>query len=237
MCRPASAIAAHDRPETGRKIQIARGLGLEFVLMRFAWTGIGLTALAAGCSEPTAVSTSELAEIVERDGVPFVRHTIPAEILERLSAHRVVIVGETHLIWEHRELMVALVESLHARGFQQLLLEWPHMADWLLADYVTDQPEVGWEPPDWFFRDVLIAIREFNRGLPAAARIRVRAIDVNLDEYGGAADFRGSITRLSRHLEGPGPVDEFLGSPYGTPEAQARALHALRDELDEHVGP
>jgi hypothetical protein len=91
------------------------------------------------------VSTAELEQIVQRDGVPFETQSIPDEILDRLASHRVVLVGETHFLREHREMMVELLRELHARGFRQFLFEWTQVADWLLADFVED----GGLEPDW----------------------------------------------------------------------------------------
>ncbi|NNG16845.1 MAG: hypothetical protein HKM89_10225 [Gemmatimonadales bacterium] len=176
---------------------------------------------------------TDLARVVARDGVPFVLPSIPSTILDRLSAHRVVVVGETHLLREHREMMAELVRELHARGFRQLVLEWPHMVDWLLADFVHDgQLEPGWQPSVVLGGDMITAIRDFNRSLPEAEHIDVRAIDVNLQDYGGAREFRLALRALSRHLPSPGPVGAFLQGTYATPEAQAEELVTLRDELE-----
>jgi len=197
-----------------------------------AATAAALGAMVSGCSGVTEVSTLELEGVVARDGVPFAGQAIPAEFLDRLSPYRVVVVGETHLLVEHRELMAALVQQLHSSGFRQLLLEWPHMVDWLLYDFVNDR---GLEPdwrPNVFLGGVLIAaIREFNSSLPEDQRVQVRAIDVNLEDYGGAATFVEAIQALSRHLPDPGPIAGFLTGGYGTPESQADRIRRLRDEL------
>ena len=194
--------------------------------------GVALGTLVA-CSEVTEVTTTDLEGVVARDGVTFVVQSIPDEVLDRLSQHKLVLVGETHLIWEHQEMMAELVEALHERGFRQLLLEWPHMADWLLTDFVQDtRLEPGWEPPSWFYSALIAAVRDFNRTLPQAERVAVRGIDMNLQEYGGAPDFKGSIRALSHHLPDPGPVAAFLQGNYATPEAQVEVLETLRSELE-----
>ena len=69
----------------------------------------------------TQVSTDELEQIVQRDGVPFKAGSIPDEILDHLAASRVVLVGETHFIGEHTQFMDELLRELHARGFRQYL--------------------------------------------------------------------------------------------------------------------
>jgi len=186
-----------------------------------------------GCSEPTGLPAAELRPAVERDGVAFTAQAIPAPLLDRLAQNRVVVVGETHLIREQGELLGELLRSLHARGFRQLLLEWPHMADWLLADFVEGTGlEPGFVPPlTNVGGSVLTAVRDFNRTLPEADRIHVRAIDVNLDEYGGAPSFRNLLTALSRHLPDPAPVATFLRAAYDSPERQTAALNQLQGGL------
>ena len=195
-------------------------------------SGVALGTLVA-CSQTTEVTTIDLEDVVARDGVPFVVQSIPEAVLDRLSQHKLILVGETHLIWEHQEMMAELVRSLHERGFRQLLLEWPHMADWLLTDFVQDtRLEPDWQPPSWFYSALITAVRDFNRTLPQADRVVVRGIDMNLQEYGGAQDFTGSLRELSQHLTDPGPVAAFLQGNYATPDAQVENLETLRIELE-----
>lgn len=193
----------------------------------------GLIAGLLGCSDLTEVSTADLAPVIQRDGIPFVLPIIPDAVLDRLSANKLVIVGETHLISEHRGMMAAMIRTLHTRGFRQLLLEWPHMADWIVNDWVQDAgrgPE--WTPPTWLYGDLITAIRDFNRSLPLEERFEVRGIDVNLSDYGGASDFKGSMRALAERLADAGPVETFLQGAYDTPERQADRLQTLRSALD-----
>jgi hypothetical protein len=141
------------------------------------------------------------------------------------------VVGETHLIREHQEFMAELVRDLHSRGFRQLLLEFPHMADWLLADFVQDWGLEGWQPPPWSFGLLCTSIRDFNRTLPEEQRIQVRGIDVNLSDYGGLNDFLALIRTLAEHLSDPGPIAAFLSAQHHPPEVHEEALTALRDDL------
>ena len=194
---------------------------------------IACLAAATGCSRTTGLPAADLRPVVERDGVSFTAQAIPAEVLDRLAQNRVVVVGETHLIREQGELLGELLRSLHSRGFRQLLLEWPHMADWLLADYVEGTGlEPAFVPPVTNVGgSVLTAIRDFNRTLPETDRIQVHAIDANLDEYGGAPSFRNLVTALSRHLPDPAPVTAFLSAAYDTPDRQTAALGRLQSGL------
>jgi hypothetical protein len=193
----------------------------------------GLAAILTGCDQ-TEVSTEDLAHVVERDGVPFVVQSIPGTVIDRLAAHQVILVGETHLIREHRELMAELVRTLHAWGFRQLLLEWPHMLDWLLRDFAEDrQLEPNWAPPTWLYGDLLTAIRDFNRLRRPDERVVVRGIDVNLNDYGGAQEFVNSLRALSQHLVALGPLQEFLEGGYRPEKVETlrRQLEANRSLL------
>lgn len=189
---------------------------------------------ATSCSLLPEVSTEELEQIVRRDGVPFDAESIPDEVLDRLASYRVVLVGETHFLREHRELMVELLRELHSRGFRQLLVEWTQVANWLLADLVNDGGlEPDWEPPGDISAGVLArAIRDFNRTLPESERIQIYGIDVTLQDYGGDESFLWSLGRLAQHLPDPGPLSSFPQGNYDTPESQTALLGALQAELN-----
>jgi erythromycin esterase-like protein len=186
------------------------------------------------CSATQPAPSPELNAVVERDAVAFTLPLIPDVILDRLAQNRVVVVGETHMIQEQGALMGELVRGLYDHGFRQLLLEWPHMADWLLADYVEDTGlEPTWTPPTTLVGgSVVTAVRDFNRSLAAGAeKFSVRAIDVNLIEYGGAASFRNILISLSEHLLDRGPINAFISSGYSTPNAQTAAISQLLTAL------
>jgi erythromycin esterase-like protein len=96
-------------------------------------------------------------------------------VIDRLSDYQVIIVGETHLIREQQQFTAALIRALHAEGYRQLLLEWPHLADWVLSEYAVDgvrRPE-WWEPPINMLGDLITTIRNFNLTLPENERIAV----------------------------------------------------------------
>jgi hypothetical protein len=190
--------------------------------------------VATSCSLVPEVSTEELEHIVRRDGVPFAAESIPDEVLDRLASYRVVLVGETHFLREHRELLVELLRELHGRGFRQLLVEWTQVANWLLADFVNEGGlEPDWEPPGDISAGVLArAIRDFNRTLPESERIQIYGIDVTLQDYGGDESFLWSLGRLTQHLTDPGPLSEFPQGEYDTPERQMAQLEALQAELN-----
>lgn len=185
----------------------------------------------------TRVSRSELESVVRRDGVAAPAGSIPGEVLDRLAANRVVVLGELHFLREHRELVAELVRDLHARGFRQYLFEWSQAADWLLADYVGDGGLVpDFTPPHDIGGEALTAIRDFNRTLPEGERIEVHGIDVHLADYGGADGWVPAFGMLADHLPEPGPIADFLAADHNTPEGHTLRLETLRDRLDADRG-
>jgi len=200
--------------------------------LRLTMVGVVVGLTATSCFLSPKVSTKELEQAVQRDGVAFDAGAIPEEVLDRLASHKVVLVGETHFLREHRALMIDLVRELHARGFRQFLYEWSHLADWLLADFVGD----GGLEPDWIpSLDVggamVIAIRDLNRTLPESERIQVHAIDVTVD-YGGGSSFVGVLGSVARHLPHPGPLTAVLEGDYSTPESQEAQIQTLKMALE-----
>lgn len=203
------------------------------------FSAIVYTSLLAGIfacgSSPTGPPESIVAPVVESDGIAFDGQVIPAELIERLAPHRVVVVGETHHLTEHREFMAALVRELHARGFRQLLMELPQMVDWLLVEYVEDGESVppGWQLPAELGHELLAAVRDFNQTVPAGEQVLVRGIDANLDEYGGTDSFLDLFGWYAARLSDPGPITTFLASPYGTPAEQTAAIGGLQSDLED----
>jgi hypothetical protein len=188
--------------------------------------------LILGACSATEVETDDLTVIVERDGIKFSMDSIPDEIIEDLASYRVVLVGETHWIYEQAELMEAILQELHGRGFRQLLLEVPQVMDWLVDDYMNGGELEPWfVPPSGLEGDLIAAVRDFNLALPESSRVRIRGIDVMLDEYGGASDFYALVEHLQDHLTTPGPVSDFLARPYLTSDDQYESIAALSSEL------
>jgi len=180
----------------------------------------------------TEVTTEELVAVVERDAIPFSGDAIPDQVLDQFAAQKLVIIGETHFLSEHRAFLAALVRDLHARGYRQLLMELPQMVDWLLSDYARNGTLLpGWTPPEPLVGGLIEPVRAFNRTLPPDQQFDVRAIDVNLDDYGGASAFRDLLTVLAGHLNPAGPVQEFLDRPYSMPTAQHASLATLSAAL------
>jgi hypothetical protein len=201
-------------------------------ILSFMTTILVVGFFVASCSLLPEVSQEELQQIIQRDGVPFDVQSIPDDILDRFASHRVVVVGETHFLREHRELVVELLRELHARGFRQFLFEWTKAADWLLADFVNDGGlESDWAPPQSIGGDMITAIRDFNRTLPENERIQVHAIDVTLPDYGGGQSFLWSLGALVRHLPDPDPLAAILEGGYDTPENQTALLEAMQAKL------
>jgi hypothetical protein len=170
--------------------------------------------------------------VVSADGIVFDEAAIPAPVLEWASSNRVVVLGETHLLREHWDFVAELLGQLHAKGFRQLLVEQPHMADFWLDDYATGSDRYkGWGiPPQWV--RYFSGLRDLNAGFAPEERIHVRAIDVNEEYYGGADAFRSMLAGFVDHSTSQGPVEAFLEEAYRTPEEQTAALDALAVALD-----
>ncbi len=197
-----------------------------------AAAGLGFLLASAGCSSVAEVAAAELMSVIERDGIPFEELGIPEEVLDQLAGSRVVLIGETHHLREHYAFVTDLLRDLHARGFRQLLVEQPQMADWWLDAYVTGGSfEPDWElPPNWLRK--FAALREFNATLPPAERIHVRAIDVNEAYYGGASAFRNLLAELVSNLPSSGPVSSFMQANYGNEASQVEAIESLATDLE-----
>jgi hypothetical protein len=209
-------------------------------MMRSSWRSTAASVIAivvmavAGCAAAADVTTDELSAVVERDGVAWDSSSVPDGVLGRLGQHRVVLLGETHHLREHWAFVATLMSDLHDDGFRQLLIEAPHMAGWLLDDYVQGGPLVPeWEAPPFYERR-LSAIRAFNETLAPDERIHVRGIDANEEWYGGASDFQLLLGWVVDRLPTPGAVDVSLGGNYpeATSAAQTEAIEALLDSLE-----
>ena len=194
-----------------------------------------LAILLAACSSPTAdVSGAELRNVVERDAIVFEDAAIPAAVIDRLAEHKVVLLGETHHLREHWALVAALMSELHEAGFRQLLIEAPHMAGWLLDDYVQGSPLMpAWEAPPFYERR-LSAIRALNETLSPEDRIHVHGIDANEEWYGGARDFTLLLGWVVDRLPTRGPVDTLLDFDYAEADAstQSEAIDTLLTSLE-----
>jgi hypothetical protein len=206
-------------------------------IMRILVTAMAAVGIVVGgyflWDQITRVSTAELEQVVRRDGVPFDTGSIPDEVLDRLAANRVVMVGEFHFLREHRELIAELLQELHARGFRQYLFEWTQAADWILSDYVNDgglMPD--WTPPHDIGGAALTAIRDFNRTLPANERIQVHGIDVHLPDYGGTDSWVYILGVLANHLPDQGPIAAFLDGDRQAYESHESLLETLQTELE-----
>jgi erythromycin esterase-like protein len=196
------------------------------------------------CSAQPELSREEMVRHVQTKAVALSDLNLSSETLEDLASHRVVVLGETHRLREHWEFLATLVEDLHGLGFRQVLIEAPHMAEWLYDDYVRGGVLVPELELPKFYEDRLAGIRYVNEGLEPGERIRVRAIDVNEEHHGGGQAFRDVLGSLVNILGEPGPVEAFTATPAGSPEEQRESIErlsaSLRSEsstLSEEWGP
>jgi hypothetical protein len=205
--------------------------------MRAALASMGfvLAAGVTGCGSGADVTAEELSAVITRDGLAFPGIEVPSEVVARLAGHRVILLGETHHLREHWAFVATLMGELHPDGFRQLLVERPHMNDWLIDDYVLGgELAPNWVPPPYFDRR-FTAIRNLNAGLPADERIHVRSIDANEDHSGGATDFRILFDMLVGLLPDAGAADLAIPVDYPemSPSAQHQAMAALTRVLED----
>jgi hypothetical protein len=194
---------------------------------------LAAVSLAACSSESADVTADELRAVVEADAIAFETEAIPAAVVDRLAEHQVVLLGETHHLREHWALVAELMSELYDDGFRQLLIEAPHMAGWLLDDWVQGSPaRPSWTAPPFYERRLSL-IREFNRSHPDDP-VHVRGIDANEDVYGGASDFHLLLGWFVATLPSPGTAESLLQMPYATaePDGQRRAVEHLRRSLE-----
>lgn len=194
---------------------------------------MGLLALllVVSCSAQPEVSREEMVQLIQTTAVAFSDLNLSSEILEDLASHRVVVLGETHRLREHWQFLATLVEDLHGSGFRQVLIEAPHMAEWLYDHYVHGGVLVPELELPKFYEDRLAGIREVNEGLDPGERIRVRAIDVNEEHHGGGQAFRDVLGSLVDILGAPGPIEAFTATPAGSPEEQRESIERLSASL------
>lgn len=184
------------------------------------------------CARAPTVTRDQLAAAIERDAIPFEGDELPRAVVDRLAEHRVVLIGETHHLREHWELTTELLRQLHGRGFRQFLVERPHMDGWLLDDQYANGAALvpTWSPPPYFERR-FAGLRDLNATLPPDQRIHLASIDANLDDYGGAADFRTLVDMVADTLPDAGPLTAFLAGAYDTADAQTSAVEGLLASL------
>ena len=206
---------------------------LQLVLLLVAAVAIAASSYYVW-DQATRVPASELQHVVRRNGVPFEAGSIPDEVFDRLAAHRVVLVGETHFLGEHTDFTFELLRGLHARGFRQFLFEWTQAADWALNDYVNNGALTSeWTIPH-LLGDPIVAIRDFNRPLPEAERIEVHAIDIHLADYGDTQSWLNYLDYIVGNvLTDPGPLTAFLGGDHSTYENHRAQLETLHVQLED----
>jgi erythromycin esterase-like protein len=187
--------------------------------------------VVASCTDQPEVSKEEMVQLIQTEADAFPDLNLPSEILTALASHRVVVLGETHRLREHWEFLATLVEDLHESGFRQVLIEAPHMAEWLYDDYVKGGVLVPDLELPKFYADRLAGIREVNEGLGPGEQIRIRAIDVNEEHHGGGQAFRDVLGSLVHVLGDAGPVEAFIATPAGSPEEQRESIERLIDSL------
>ena len=196
--------------------------------------GVGLLVATAGCGPSLrgTASAERVRAVVEREAVAFDVDAPPVALVERLAAHRVVVVGEYHGITGHQDVVGALVVALHAHGTRTLLLEYPHAYGWVLDAYAQGADFELDPAASATYGTLLESVRRFNATLPVEERVRVVAIDVNPRDEDALPPLRGLMFQLGHPQVLTGAVEAIEA---GAPRADAlRGLAAtLSADADE----
>ncbi len=197
-----------------------------------------------GCGTHTA-KPEEVIAAIQSDGISFIpvpdkspnsatesKDTIPASIIDLLAAHKVILIGESHQLREHFELMAQLIRQLHARGLRQVLIEWPHASNLVLQDYVASSARLDdWKPKRFLGGLMIETIKTLNSTAAVNEQIRIGAIDVNLDEYGGAKDFTAALGYLADELDNSSILKNFIKQYPNDAIGRTKAVKKLLADL------
>ena len=191
-------------------------------------------AAAAAPSPPAATS---LRDVVRRDTTLFSLHRPPAALVDAMAEHRVVILGELHLLVEHHDFVATTLEALHQRGTRLLLLESFQAHSERANRFVLGETDVLPPATEKFFGYLLRRVRAFNEGLEATDRVHVAFVDINH----AASALPGAIALDQAERPQPGPQRDFLAQigwdPAKPHDAQQEALAAAwrsnRQPLDD----
>lgn len=198
--------------------------------------GPGATLLAAlalliGCSAfdqaplsgaPRAV----LQPIVARDAIFTAPGTAPDALVTRLASSRLLLLGETHYVEEHQQLLAALLPRLHAAGFRTLVDEMPHATAWTGEEYVMGRGATVPRPLAMFDQALLDGLRAFNAGLPDADRIHFAGFDMNH----WPSHFQTGVSEFQARFGPVAALDQVMATTPDTP-AYLTALQALPASL------
>ncbi|MEJ6951493.1 rhomboid family intramembrane serine protease [Natronospora cellulosivora (SeqCode)] len=181
-----------------------------------------------------AVNRDDLAEIVARDTLVF-SHEVPTEVSTRLGTYDALIIGETHDISGHQELLVSMLPGLYQEGYRYFLLEWHQADSWILNNYVQSSvPLQMSEMMDRVYGVFLEGVRKFNSELTDCEGFIVKAMDINWS----SETFVSSLEEFAYRLENTEVLDDFVasvraGDSYGR---QFRSLeNYLEDNRSEYI--
>lgn len=156
-----------------------------------------MVVIAAGCA--SGPDRKELQTVIEDAAQVFEHGSLPPGLVNRISRAQVTLLGETHYVQEHQEMLVALFPELQRAGYRQLGVESMQAFGWILDDYVRgsrdDYPQ-GLAPLDSFWIE---GLRDFNAPLAREDQIGVFCFDMNH----WSDSFQQSLLAMSRELDHP----------------------------------
>ena len=62
--------------------------------------------------------------------------TVPSDLVDTLRPYRVILLGESHYVHEHQDVVVQLLRELHLHGLRWFAEELSHASGWAVDDYV-----------------------------------------------------------------------------------------------------
>lgn len=169
------------------------------------------------------IRLKNLQTALEQSSSEFASHQLPANLLDSLGTKQVLVLGETHYVQEHQELVSKLVQQLHPAGYRVFLNEGMHALSWIAEDYALglyDQvpPSLAMFDQYW-----LREIRDYNLTLPADKRITFQLIDMNH----WPDVFYTSVSLITQHLKTGGFFDELLSTDILSPDYGMALENAL----------
>ncbi|AFG36248.1 hypothetical protein Spiaf_0139 [Spirochaeta africana DSM 8902] len=185
-------------------------------------------AALSGCA---SVGQAEREEAVLESALVFPAGELHPGMIDTLARHRVILVGETHYVQEHHELLPELAAALvdyRSAGGLIVMNENQHALSWLAEDYVAgrrDSYPPGIGPLDG---TILQGLRAANRKLPESQQITYRYFDMN--HWSDSAQL--SLYAMGVEL---GIVDRFVDVLVTDPDTSEyrQAIEQLADYVDD----
>jgi len=209
------------------------------MLLAMALAALGCPSACPAPRDPPGAPRAALEPVVSRDAAFAPAGAVPDELVSALSGARVILLGETHYVEEHQQLVPALLARLHAAGFRWILEEGMHATAWTGEEYVMLRSDQLPPHLSRFDQALLDGLRAVNQGLAEADRIHFGGFDMN--HFADA--FQTGARELRDRFGAVAALDDVLAAPAAS-AAYAQALQALparleadRAAIEQAIGP